>query len=366
MWGLLHQLAGDLLGAGDGWGKGWGKGGKGKGKDGWGGLWGKGFGKDGGKDKDGKGGKGKGAMRIAAGEQPVYGKIKTYDAEKQRGYIVCEEVFNMCGSDVYVFEKVLAPCGAGPGDTVAFFLHWSQSSGQPQASAPMIRIAAADSYALKGLYKSGGEGKDHGFLQCDITKEFFGRDVYVNKDTAATLEPGMTVAFNVYLNRDKMPNVDAQGAEQCDPVWEPTPGDISETRTDEAVAAMAKGLKGGKGKGFFMGKGKEGKGGEGKTKGKGGGGGGGVAPTSTGESFIGTIKSFNEANNYGFIACDEVAAQYGGVDVFFHGKQLNGCSVGEMVEFDVGLNQKGQPQAIGIRGEHSLSEDPAAKRPKLA
>merc|ERR1712224_290418 len=56
---------------------------------------------------------------------------------------------------------------------------------------------------------------------------------------------------------------------------------------------------------------------------KGDGGGGGGKPTPTGEAFMGSVKSFNEVNNYGFIACEEVKATYG-CDVFVHGKELAG------------------------------------------
>jgi len=131
--------------------------------------------KDAGKGKDGKDGskglgkdKGKGAAKIAAGEQCYIGKVKSFDAERERGYIVCEEIFNMCGLDVYVHVKILQQSNAGPGDTVAFFLHWSNSSGQPQASTPIIRLASAEGYALKGLFKPGPVnphgGPTHGFF----------------------------------------------------------------------------------------------------------------------------------------------------------------------------------------------------------
>lgn len=380
---------------------GWGGGMKGKAK-GYGivkGDFGKGcFGKGKDKGKDGKDAKGSGkskcAMKLAAGEPIYHGQIKTYDVDRKRGYIVCQEVNCMTGGDVYVFENVLAESGAGPGDTVAFFLHWSASSGQPQASAPMIRIAAAEGdFALKGIFKPGGEGKDHGFLVCDTTKEFFGRDVYVNKDLAATLEPGASVAFNVYLNKDKMPNVQSQGdipgSAVCDADWEPTPGDISTTRTDPSVVSKGKGKDKGKDGGWDKGKGKGGKdmwgmmssqmanwgkgggkdggwdggwggdawgGGKGKAKGE-----SGPPPAATGETFVGIIKSFNEKTNYGFIACDEVKAKYGG-DCFCNGRHLEGHAVGEMIEFDVGVNKGGQPQVLSMR---PLSEDPAAKRPRL-
>lgn len=42
-------------------------------------------------------------------------------------------------------------------------------------------------------------------------------------------------------------------------------------------------------------------------------------PTSTGRQCFGTLKSFNAANNYGFIECEEVSAEYGG-DCFAHGR----------------------------------------------
>eukprot|EP00439_Symbiodinium_sp_Y106_P022008 s4319_g2.t1 len=61
----------------------------------------------------------------------------------------------------------------------------------------------------KGIFKSGKEGS-FGFIECQPTREFFGRDVYVNKDLAAGLESGQLVCFNVYLNRDNMPNAEVQ------------------------------------------------------------------------------------------------------------------------------------------------------------
>merc|ERR1719420_77848 len=119
-------------GFGGGWDSGWNSGGKDFGKKG---------------DKGGKGGLGKAAMKLQNGEPLYFGKVKTFDAEKKRGYIVCEEIFNESGMDVYVFGNVLEPSGGAPGDTVAFFVHWS-AAGQPQASMPMIRISSADSAAL--------------------------------------------------------------------------------------------------------------------------------------------------------------------------------------------------------------------------
>merc|ERR1712039_257260 len=62
---------------------------------------------------------------------------------------------------------------------------------------------------------------------------------------------------------------------------------------------------------------------------------------------MGTLKSFNSNNNYGFIVCAEVMAEYGN-DTFVHGKELKGCNVGDTLVFEVGVSSKGQPQAMNV------------------
>lgn len=117
---------------------------------------GQGKGKGGG-GKEG-GGKGKGAAKIAAGEQVYFGKIKTYDAEKQRGYIVCEEVWNMSGCDVYAFGKVLEQSMAGPGDTVAFFLH--RQHQQDSRNALLLASALQQLMLLGGWHARASSSLD--------------------------------------------------------------------------------------------------------------------------------------------------------------------------------------------------------------
>ncbi|CAK0860711.1 unnamed protein product [Prorocentrum cordatum] len=384
--------------------------------------------KGGGKGKDGKDGKGKVAMRIASGEPVFSGQIKSFNVEKKHGYIVCETIGAQCGQDVYAFEDVLKRGFAGPGDTVAFFVHWS-AKGQPQASSPLLRIGAAEgSWALKGTFKPPKDTSSaFGFIECAETKEFFGRDVYVNKDLAPTVTPGETVRFNAYLNRDGMPN--AVTMEACDPTWEPEPSDLTNSVHLEgfskgspkggggkwgkgggkgkkgsgweefeigiqmgmqmAAKGKAKGmsaaeaqaaaeaalgvalLSGGGGKGWGGGYGKSK--GKGKKGGGGGGGGGGAPPTPTGEAFTGTIKSFNEAYNYGFVDCPEVKEAYGN-DVFLHGKELSGQGIGDTVYFELGVSAKGQPQAMNVQSVDANGNpvpagekagQPAAKKARL-
>eukprot|EP00401_Gymnodinium_catenatum_P039175 CAMPEP_0117509394 /NCGR_PEP_ID=MMETSP0784-20121206/27451_1 /TAXON_ID=39447 /ORGANISM="" /LENGTH=427 /DNA_ID=CAMNT_0005304997 /DNA_START=54 /DNA_END=1333 /DNA_ORIENTATION=+ len=368
----------------DGWGGGWDDWGKGKGSD-------KGKGKGcmkgcmkGGKCKGGdkgKGGrdkgKGKAQLKLAAGEKLYHGHVRNYNLERKSGFIACEGVFAESGQEVYVFHDVLERAGAGPGDLVAFFLHWS-AKGQPQASHPMIRLSAGDSgYALKGTFKPGPNSeKAFGFFRCDDTKEFFGRDVYVNPDISGTLTEGQVVSFNTFLNKDGMPNCEA--AEPCDPMWEPSPGDLSASTETHIPKGGKKGGGGGGGKGKGAPKGgewwpaakgggwgmcKDGKGGKGG-KGKGRSGERGPPPTPTGRVLVGTIKSFSEKTGYGFISCDETQAEFGG-DVFVSGKEINGATVGSMVTFNLVVSSKGQPQAQGVQTEGDAAAEPAAKKPRL-
>lgn len=246
----------------------------------------------------------------------------------------------------------------------------------------MIRLSGpGGSYALKGTFKQGKDAeKGFGFIQCTETKEFFGRDVYVNKDMAAALAPGQLVAFSAYLNRDGMPNVHAM--EPCDETWEATPGDLSVSSQADIDEGKGKGCKrawnqmddwsswagdpcgwgawGWGGEWWVYGpqscsKGSKGSKGSGRGKNWAGGGSGPRGkPTPTGQAYTGVIRSFNEANRYGFIECEEVKAEYG-FDAFLHGKELCGQAVGDTVYFEVGVNSKGQPQALNVQ-----SVDPAA------
>merc|ERR1719163_1551732 len=162
---------------------------------------------------------------------------------------------------------------------------------------------------------------------------YFGRDVYVNKDLVEGLAQGTCVAFNINLNGDGMPN--ASLICHCEETYQPPAGELT---TGELESPM-----GGKGK-----KGKDKDGGKNAwgfparpppNKAK--------RPEETGEYMTGTVKSFNWDNNYGFIACDEAKAKYGG-DVFVIGNELGDFDVGAQIMFQVGVNAEGKPQAIDV------------------
>merc|ERR1719158_744029 len=352
-------------GGGGGWGdqgSNWGGNGMMEGKGG-----GKGYGKN---DGYGKGG-GKDKGKSKAPKVVYVGEVKSYSPDKKHGYIVSERVAVEANQDVYAFQDVLQKGNAGPGDTVAFFLHWS-ARGQPQASNPMLRIGAGDGgYALKGMIKKADMGEDL-HIHCPEVRDMLQCDVRIPVEQMQMLAIGQIVCFNCNVGHDGIPMCETM--ELCEAEWEPLPVDLTQHRVVETrVPSATKGGKGsaatwsqdqsqsqfGKGGDDWYGKGGD-KGGKGKTKG-----GGGGPPEPTGKMYTGTLKSFNDLNNYGFIECPEVRVEYGN-DVFAHGKMLQpiGVQVGQVVYFELGISSKGQPQAINV----SLADgngEPAAKKQKL-
>merc|ERR1719162_2112428 len=73
------------------------------------------------------------------------------------------------------------------------------------------------------------------------------------------------------------------------------------------------------------------------------------APSSilTAKRARGFIKSFNAATGFGFIDCPQLKELFGR-DVFVHGKQMRGHTVGSAVSFAIVLNKENQPQAFDI------------------
>lgn len=288
------------------------------------------------------------AVKLQMGESLFQGRVRSFSHIKKRGYIYSPEVMAISGQEVYVYQDVLTQANAGVGDQVIFFVHWS-IRGQPQASSPMLRISGGEKgMALKGTFKPAkSEDKQFGFIDCPEIKEYFGRDVYVNKDIAVTLIPGSTVSFNVFLNREGFPS--AQAATPCEEDWTPAPPDLSWSHELENPANPQSAIIDLKDRSLGMGLE--------STPG---------AKTATGQIFTGLVKSFNVATNYGFLECQEVKDLYG-FDVFLHGNSVvHPIEVGDAVNFELAINKRGQPQANNCVkvGAEGLGE-PAAKKPRI-
>lgn len=194
--------------------------------------------------------------------------------------------------------------------------------------------------ALKGTFKAAEADKGFGFIDCPDAKEYFGRDVYVNKEFAAGLQTGQQVSFNVKLNRDMMPNVTEVAL--VDDEWEPSPGDLSETKDAPDVppswesSAIA---------GVHM---------SGSRR--------GGTPQATGEFFTAEFKTYNEANGWGFVGSDELRARFGS-DVFAHNRELVDVpvkAVGEMIYFELGMTEDGKPQVLNAQAPGAVPVPVAA------
>lgn len=86
---------------------------------------------------------------------------------------------------------------------------------------------------------------------------------------------------------------------------------------------------------------------------------------------MGTLKSYSQAQGYGFISCDEVWATHSR-DVYLDKGQMTetGWRIGQVIEFDITQNSKGQPQArrinwdaIPLTGDPDESQQAATPAP---
>lgn len=241
---------------------------------------------------------------------------------------------------------------------------------------------------IMGVIKSYSPKDGYGFIACPEVQEVFGCDVFLHASQMGQLGLGDRVNFAVLLNKDQKP----QAFDVA--LGEPGSWD-SKQQAANLGGAAGKGLQewGGKGKGYgkpWDGYAEWDKGAKGWDKGwgkgsyyggvdpwnaatwKGGGvvkgAGAGVGATAgagrempgvTDRRWEGAIKNFNRANGYGFIACDELSAIFGGSDVFVHHAQIGVFQIGEVVNFSVILNKDQKPQAMDLR------DCEAAKRQKV-
>jgi len=162
-------------------------------------------------------------------------------------------------------------------------------------------------------------GPKFGFIQCPEVQEQYGCDVFCSGPLLAGFSVGEAVDFELALSDQGKPqacNVRRQG--------------MPKARAPAAtmVPGGGKQMQGGVGKGGCKGVA-----------------GGKMAGGAAGNRYFGTISAIGD--KYGFIHCPPIKQQTG-ADVFVPSGFLVGLSVGDSVEFDLGYNDRGQPQAANI------------------
>jgi len=199
------------------------------------------------------------------------------------------------------------------------------------AACPDLTYAPAKAATERrevGFIKSFNQKNGYGFIESPEVREIFNQDAFLHKRQMGMFMVGQQVSFAVMLNEDNKPQ-----AFDLQPVGSPP------------MAAMPMPMPGhmpGMGMphpGPFPGHGHP------------------ALPMgppgpwpheAAGRRFRGVLKSFKASSGFGFIDCRETRDIYGR-DVFVHKDEVRDTEVGSRVSFALSLNNKGQPQAKGMK-----------------
>jgi len=260
-------------------------------------------------------------------ERRSKGVVKSFNAEKGFGFVECEELNAVFGSDVFVHAKQINEFT--PGTTVSFAVVLNKDN-RPQAYD--IQHDPPKGMGKGGCNPGSGGGTEY-FKGCNPGKGAGG--------------PGPS-----------------GGGGDPNHGWG---GEDSPGFNASAMLAMMSSVWGGK---IGGGKGKD-DGGKGKgcggtqyAKGFGGKDGpyGKSGPLVVRDDqilgkFMGSIKSFNPKSGYGFIECPDLKAQGHQKDVFLNHQQLGEFEVGASIQFTAFLNNKGCPQAKDLEDPWGAPKD---------
>eukprot|EP00927_Polykrikos_kofoidii_P048871 TRINITY_DN43045_c0_g1_i1.p1 TRINITY_DN43045_c0_g1~~TRINITY_DN43045_c0_g1_i1.p1 ORF type:complete len:423 (-),score=59.37 TRINITY_DN43045_c0_g1_i1:36-1253(-) len=162
-----------------------------------------------------------------------------------------------------------------------------------------------------GQLKSFNVRSGYGFLECEQTKDIYNSDVYIHKSMVPVVwKIGQHVEFAVSQN--------ARGQPQAhDAMWFPANVVPKERQHDQANAAGRKQQN---------------------------------AQASLESRHIGTVKSYSNSQGYGFISSEAMLENHS-CDVYLDRGQLHPSGdwrPGQVIEFDVVYNRRGQPQARNV------------------
>ncbi|CAE8743690.1 unnamed protein product, partial [Polarella glacialis] len=315
---------------------------------------------------------------MTQGDACYSGVIKAFFEDKGFGFIQCPELEQH--GDVFVHHKQFS--GLAVGDRVSFKVRFK--NGKPQAEevkefsqssftaarlstgsekpgtgdrGMAMRTAPAD-MGVPDRINSGGETEDEGmhrgvikaifedkgfgFIQCPVLEGKYG-DVFVHHGQLKGFFVGDRVAFNVRFKN---------GKPQADEVKQPSPSASNwlSPSTGQPAAKVererlvpvdymqaSRELE-------FEHRPQE-------------------ADSGSGETFHeGVVKSFNSAKGFGFIRCQETFSMFN-CDVFLHKDQLGSFQAGDAIRFSCQVNDRGQPQAIEVRGPGPSASTPGGVEP---
>lgn len=245
--------------------------------------------------------------------QQYFGTPKSYHAANAYGFIDCKPQHHMFGGQMnhnnggarHMMHRgapgkgMMGKGGAGS---------WEMPSGE---EAPEKGRWKGLNQEFCGTVKSYNPTTGYGFIDCKSTKHLCGggRDVFLSREDVDkyALEVGDDVLFKMKFGKNK------SAGPRAHVIGKPA------TMQQEGLQKLTEA--------------------------------GGYE-----EWFVGMIKSYNEANGFGFVQCDKTFAVFG-CDIFLHKTEWDSlltatagdCLVGWQIGFRIQLNRNGKPQAWECR-----------------
>lgn len=277
------------------------------------------------------------------------GTVKSFNPEKGWGHIECPETHEHFGKDVFLLRGQLQGVTlVSKGDSVQFQL--TDNGRGPEAVEVSVLSSAPrpTSFGARGAMDGGaffrpssmfqpmngcqqlhGNGqhwgtvksfnpdKGWGHIECEETQAVYGKDIFFMKSQL----PGKAIGKGTPVRFSVVPGQKGPEATGIQPSAAPggLPGAYGGAHcgacggTYGSIAAR------------------------------------GMPQQSNGQTFYGTVKSFNEERGWGHISCSQTHALYG-KDIFVMRSALNGAAIsqGDGLQFGVTMGMKG-PEATNVR-----------------
>lgn len=251
--------------------------------------------------------------------------VKWYNAQKGFGFMDCQDFVSAIGkTDIFVHKSQIEHLHPkfAPGEMFSFLLE-DDEKGQPMA-VDLIHIpwSANESFAGQrwtAFVKSWHSEKKYGFLECEELASVLGKpDVFVHATqipSLADFQPGQAYSFTLGTDSKGQPMAidlclggddigGVPGVQAISPPITPAPQIPASSFT-----------------------------------------------SVVGQRFAAPVKLYNPEKKFGFLDCEELASVLGKPDVFVHHTNIPDLEVftpGQVYSFTLGLDFKGQPQAIDL------------------
>uniref|UniRef100_A0A7S1RM95 CSD domain-containing protein n=1 Tax=Alexandrium catenella TaxID=2925 RepID=A0A7S1RM95_ALECA len=161
-------------------------------------------------------------------KQVYYGIVKAFDEEKGWGHISCDVTRQVYGKDMFVLRSSLHGTKISAGDEVQFTLRQGLRGVEATEVRPLSRATTTaspdEAFSVEGAMQAGqpeatgrefvgtlkmfDNTKGWGFLECDESRQLYGKDIFVHKrefPKGCTPDNGDRLRFVVERGRDARP-----------------------------------------------------------------------------------------------------------------------------------------------------------------